>query len=282
MTTTLERGSSTLERTAADKMVVIVFDNEKQAYEGTKALKDLHAEGSITLHASAVIAKDAGGNVSMKQAVDRGPTGTGVGLATGGLVGLLGGPVGLAVGAAAGMAVGATYDLAQVGVGDDYLADVSRSVSPGKTAVVAEIHEGWITPLDTRMEGLGGKVFRRDRGDFVDDEIQHEIEADKAEFRRLKAEHDNTVGQAKARLEAKVDAAKKKLKARTGAFREKIATIKHEDEAKIASLQDQAAKLKGETKAKLEKQLAEARARQKARDEKLSEALHLVKEAAEI
>ena len=81
---------------------------------------------------------------------------------------------------------------------------------------------------------------------------------------------------------AKVDAAKKKLNDRTGAFREKIATIKHEDEAKIASLQDQAAKLKGETKAKLEKQVAEARARQKARDEKLSEALHLVKEAAEI
>ena len=75
-----------------DKMIVVVFDNEKKAYEGSKALKDLHAEGSITLYASAVIAKDADGKVTVKQAADQGPLGTAVGLVTGSLIGLLGGP----------------------------------------------------------------------------------------------------------------------------------------------------------------------------------------------
>ena len=40
-------------------MIVVIFDNEKKAYEGSKVLKDLDAEDSITLYASAVIAKDA-------------------------------------------------------------------------------------------------------------------------------------------------------------------------------------------------------------------------------
>ena len=49
-----------------DKMMVVIFDDEKKAYEGIKALKDLHAEGSITLYASAVIAKEADGKLTVK------------------------------------------------------------------------------------------------------------------------------------------------------------------------------------------------------------------------
>ena len=122
-----------------DKMIVVVFDNEKNAYEGSKALKDLHAEGSITLYASAVIAKDAGGKVTVKQVADQGPMGTGVGLVTGSLIGLLGGPVGVAVGAGVGTFGGVLYDLAKVGVGEDFLEEVAQQLKPGKVAVVAEV-----------------------------------------------------------------------------------------------------------------------------------------------
>jgi len=98
-----------------DKMIVVVFDNEKQAYAGFKALKDLHAEGTITLYASAVIAKDADGKVIVKEAAERGPLGTGVGLVAGSLLGLLGGPVGAAFGAYTGSLGGVLYDLAKPG-----------------------------------------------------------------------------------------------------------------------------------------------------------------------
>ena len=135
-----------------DKMLVVVFDDESKAYEGIKALRELHAEASLALYAAAVIAKDANGTVSVKQAADEGPLGTVLGLTTGSLIGLLGGPVGLAVGAVTGTLVGSLYDLAQLGVGEDFLAEVSQYLSPGKAAVVAEVDEEWITPLDARME----------------------------------------------------------------------------------------------------------------------------------
>ena len=46
-----------------DKVVAVVFNDEKQAYEGLRAFRDLHADGSITLYSNAVVAKDASGKL---------------------------------------------------------------------------------------------------------------------------------------------------------------------------------------------------------------------------
>ena len=263
-----------------DKMVVIVFDNESKAYEGSRALVDLHKENSLTLYGYAVIAKDSKGNLNVKQAADQGPVGTGIGFATGALIGLLGGPAGLAIGAATGTLAGSLYDLAQVGIGEDFIDEVSSYLSPGKSAVVAEVDEGWVTPLDTRMDDLGGVVFRRVRGDFIDAQIERDINVTKSEVKELKAEHSQAVGEAKAKLQAKLDSAQKRLQTQRDAVREKIDGIKREEEAKIKSLQEQAAKAKGEAKSRLEKRVAEVRADQDARVEKLNKAWQLIKEAA--
>jgi uncharacterized membrane protein len=80
------------------KYIVVVFADEARAYEGTRALQALHAEGSVTVYAMAVLAANASGKLEVKQAADRGPLGLGVGAIVGGLVGLLGGPVGTAIG----------------------------------------------------------------------------------------------------------------------------------------------------------------------------------------
>ncbi len=191
-----------------DKMIVVIFDNEKKAYEGSKALKDLHAEGSITLYASAVIVKDASGKVSVKQEDDQGPLGTGVGLVTGSLIGLLGGPAGAAIGAYAGTLGGALYDLAKVGVGGDFLDEVGQQLKPGKAAVVAEVSEDWVMPVDTRMEAAGGVVFRRARGEVLDSQIERDAAALKGEVTELKAENAKANKEAKAKIEAKISAAK--------------------------------------------------------------------------
>jgi uncharacterized membrane protein len=266
-----------------DKMIVTVFDDESSAYKGTKALKELHAEGSLTLYATAVIAKDSQGAVSdVKETNDRGPLGTVLGLATGSLIGLLGGPVGVAAGAMTGTVAGSLYDLAQAGIGSDFLDEVSEQLLPGKTAVVAEVDEEWVTPLDTRMDALGGIVVRRVREEFIDAQIEREIAADKAELAKLKAEREHAVGEAKAKLQAKGDAVQKRLQARRNQFKERIAAIKREGEAKIQALQEQAAQAKGERKAKLERRIAQSRADHEARVNKLNQAWQLIKEAAEI
>jgi uncharacterized membrane protein len=263
-----------------DKMIAVIFGDEGSAYKGVKALTDLHAEGSLTLYAAAVIAKDATGAVSVKQAADEGPLGTVLGMTTGTLIGLLGGPVGLAVGAAAGALAGSVYDIAQLGIGDDFVAEASSSLAPGKVAVVAEIDEEWVTPLDTRMEPLGGTVLRRARAEFIDAQIEREIAADKAEIAQLKAEYTQAAGEAKVKLKAKLDAAQSRLQARRELLEKRIDTIKRAGEARLKSMQEQATRVKADSKARLEERIARERANHQVRVEILSKAWQLVKEAA--
>ena len=88
------------------KFVGTTFSNEAKAYEGTLALKKLHAEGELTLYGLAVIIKDASGKLSVKEGPDDLP-GTAVGSLVGALLGVLGGPAGVLVGMTAGMMLGA-------------------------------------------------------------------------------------------------------------------------------------------------------------------------------
>jgi uncharacterized membrane protein len=262
-----------------DKMIVVVFDNEKKAYEGSKALNDLDAEGSITLYASAVIAKDANGKLTVKQAADQGPLGTGVGLLTGTLIGLLGGPAGVAVGALAGTTGGALYDLAKVGVGEDFLSDVGQQLKPGKVAVVAEVWEEWVTPLDTRMEAAGGIVLRRTRGEVLDSQIEKDVASLKADVANLEAEYTRADKEAKAKLQAKINTAKAKLKAAQDRVKAAAEATKREMEAKIKALKEHVAKAKGDAKAKLEARITEVQSDYKRRADKLRQARELTKEA---
>jgi uncharacterized membrane protein len=261
------------------KMIVAVFDTEKQAYEGSKALKDLHAEGSITLYAGAVIAKDAGGKVTVKQEADEGLFGTGVGLVTGSLIGLLGGPVGVAIGATAGTFGGVLYDLEQAGVGGDFLDEVGRHLQPGKVAVVAEVSEEWVIPVDTRLEAAGGVVFRRARAEVVDSQIERDAAALKAELADLKAEHACADKLAKAKLQAKIASAKARLEATRDRAKAAVDATKREMEAKIKSLKEQVAKARADRKARIEARIAEVQSEYKRRSGKLHQAWELTKEA---
>lgn len=265
-----------------NKLIVTVFKDETKAYEGVKALEQLHAENALTLYATAVIAKDANGAITIKQQADEGPLGTVLGMTTGSLVGLIGGPVGMVAGAAAGTLLGSLYDIAEVGISGDFWDEALQQLSPGKVAVIAEADEDWVTPLDARMESLGGVVFRRVRSEFVDQQIEREIAADQAEIASLKAERDQAVGEAKAKLKAKIDAAEARLRARSDQLKQRIEASKRETEAKVTSLQEQVARAKGEAKARLEKRMAQERAGHKVRVDKLSQAWELIKEAARV
>jgi uncharacterized membrane protein len=262
-----------------DKILVVVFDNEKKASDGCNALRALHTEGSITLFAMAVIAKDTSGMVAVKQAANQGPLGTAVGLVTGSLIGLLGGPVGVAIGAEVGMVGGMLSDLWTLGVGDDLLGEVGKHLTAGKTAVVAEVWEEWVTPVDTRMEAAGGIVFRRTLGEVRDALIERESDAFEAEIGHLKAEYDRATGDAKAKLQAKIDAVKAKLHATQDRARTAFEAAKQETDAKIKSVQEQAAKAKGEAKADIDARIVKVRSAYKRRTDKLSEAWELTKQA---
>jgi uncharacterized membrane protein len=262
-----------------DKILVVVFENEGKAYEGSKALQDLQEEGSINLYAKAVIAKDANGQMAVKQEGDMGPTGTAVGLLTGSLIGLLGGPLGVAIGVSVGASGGMLYDLAQLGVGEDYLNEVGKSLLPGNAAVVAEVWENWTLPVDTKMEALSGVVFRTTRMDVLDEQIEKDNAALESDLAELEAEYAQASAEAKKKLQAKIDATKAKLQASQNAMQARLEASQQETKAKIQSLQEQATKAQGERKARIEKRIVELQAEQKRRSELLKQAGGLIKEA---
>jgi uncharacterized membrane protein len=202
-----------------ERMLVVVFDNEKKAYEGKTALGQLQAEGNLTIYQGAVILKHADGTVSVKQIDDSAPVNTLTGTAVGALIGVLGGPVGMALGAASGAGIGVLYDADTLQVGEDFVEDVSKSLAPNKVAVVAEVDEAWTTPVDTRMEALGGTVFRRALWAVQEQVRREEIDAMKADLAEFKSEIKEAHAERKIdQLEAKIEAQQKKTIERREAF----------------------------------------------------------------
>src|SRR5437762_3140409 len=89
---------------------------------------------------------------------------------------------------------------------DDELAVLASQVSsPGTTAVIAELDEEWQAPIDTRMEALGGHVFRGNRIAVEDAYYERQIAADREELAALEAELKKVSAERKARLEARIE-----------------------------------------------------------------------------
>jgi len=260
------------------KFVAITFGNEADAYQGTRALKELHEQGDLTLYGSAVVTKDADGKASVEEAPDP-LAGTAIGSLAGVLVGILGGPAGAIVGLTAGMVLGGISDMLNIGVGTDFLDKVSRALAPGKAAVIAEIDEDWVTPLNTRMEAIGGSVVREWRSDYEEAEIAKETAARKAELAQLKAELAQSGAEAKAKLQKHIGEVKAKLDELSNQARAKLQKLEKDTNAKISSLNDQMAKAKAENKARIKQRLVELRADHDRRAALLKQAGALIKEA---
>lgn len=146
------------------RYIGVIFPDEAKADEGSRVLKDLHAEGGITLSEMSVVAKDATGTLSEKlsekKSVDEGSALAG-GALIGGLAGLPGGPFAVVIGATGGALVGGAADLINVGDFTNFFDRVSRDLPPGNTAVVAEVTEHSGTSLcETRMRAIGGTIVR--------------------------------------------------------------------------------------------------------------------------
>ncbi len=224
-----------------ERMLVVVLDNEKKAYEGKAALRQLEQEGSISIYAGAVVVKRADGTVSVKQLDEDVPAGTLTGTAVGSLIGLLGGPVGLAVGALSGMTFGAFYDIDTARVGEDFVDDVSKSLTPNKAAVIAEIDEEWTTPVDTRMEALGGVVFRRALWEVQEKMHDEDVAAMKADRAQLKSEISKAHADRKAKLQKKVDQLQARIETQEKKMKERHEAFQARQKAKGAILKKNAA-----------------------------------------
>jgi len=223
-----------------DRMLVVVFDNESKAYEGKKSLLQLDEEGSIGVYAYAVLAKNADGSASVKQGDDAGPIGSLVGTSLGSLIGVLAGPVGLAVGASAGLLMGGAADINNAGIGYDFIDDVAKVLLPNRAAVVAEVDEEWTTPVDTRMEAIGGTVFRRALSEVTEQINEENVAAMKADLAQLKAEHAKAHADRKAKLQEKINQLDSKIQAQLQKAKDRRDALQRKAQAKVQVLKAKA------------------------------------------
>ena len=191
-----------------DTFAVAVFATEEAARKAGNALRDLHKEAVVTVHAAAIVSKTEDGNVLLRQTAEEGPVGAATGALIGAIAGVLAGPAALATGAAtggaaalAGMAAGGaaggllgmTGDLVKSGIDSDFLEMVAVELSPGRSALIASVDESWTLPLDKAViakhlcmqpETLSRSLARlRTKGIAVDGNVVSIT--DVAELRRL-------------------------------------------------------------------------------------------------
>ncbi|CCE12132.1 putative Membrane protein-like [Bradyrhizobium sp. STM 3843] len=262
-----------------DKMLVAVFETEASAFEGLSAVRHLHKEGDITLYASAVVVKDKAGKIAVKQAADEGPVGTAVGLLTGSLIGLLGGPAGVAVGASLGSLGGLIFDLDASGIGAQFLDEVSTALSPGKSAVLAEIQENWTTPLDTRLHQLGATVFRRLRSEVIEDQLVRESAAFEADLKTLQEDLKHADAETRAAIQKDIQQVKMQIQTLQDQAKKRLDQTKAETDARLQSLKDQTKQASDRAKRRIDKRMTEVKADFETRSKKLNQAWSLTKEA---
>jgi len=243
-----------------EKLIVIVFDDRTKANAGCEILRQLERDGEISVYEAQMIAKEPSGSI---QYIDNSDTlafpvigGT---TAVGALVGLLGGPLGALLGGMAGGLIGSIGDLVHAGVTDEFVNDVNTAMTVGKFALVADVSEDWVTPLDARMEEIGGVVFRRTRSEVKRMHHDRDVAAHRAEMEQLKAERAQARADRLAKIDATIDALRNKLGNAIERDRSKVLFRQNQRDARIQALQAKADQSQGEIRRRLKARIAEIR-----------------------
>ena len=165
----------------------------------------------------------------------------------------------MGVGAAAGARAGSIGDLHVAGVNAEFLDQVTAALAPGKCAVLADISEEWVMPVDSTMERLGGAVFRTPRQSFEDEQRAGDVAALRAEIADLKSEHASAHADRKAKIQACSDKLSARLQGKFDEAKLRSEQIRSEAEAKIKALQKKAEQSQAGMKGTLDARAAQIR-----------------------
>jgi molecular chaperone DnaK (HSP70) len=163
----------------------------------------------------------------------------------------------------------------------DFVDEVSAAILPGTAAVIADVDESWVTPVDTRLGALGGMTFRHLPGEIVDDELARETDAARAELDQLRTELRESSDQAKANVQKAFDAQRRKLEAIVDRIDLKVAQEQREYAARLATLREQETNAREAERRRIDASMADLQASHDARSAKLAESRRLAKESLE-
>jgi uncharacterized membrane protein len=138
------------------QLVVMTFANPDDAERAREALRGVASGGNLRIDDSAVIVKDAAGELKVKNELDRGMK---TGLIGGGILGALLGfmmpVVGLAIGAAGGALVAR---FAETGIDQGFVKDLSASLQADSSALFVLIGQGSPDVAIAALEPFEGTV----------------------------------------------------------------------------------------------------------------------------
>jgi uncharacterized membrane protein len=198
--------------TSTYNVISVAFEKDGNAYTALTALKQLDSQGQLEVEAAAVVARGDDGQIVVKDQVgDVGYVGAASGGTLGLLIGILGGPLGVLIGGSYGLLVGSLFDLGDAEETESVLGQMSTSVRPGRTALLAQVTEQSPEVVDTAMAGLDGTVLRRPV-----DEVEAEMAAAERAQREAKREANKELWRGrrehtKDQVHAKVQELKAKL-----------------------------------------------------------------------
>jgi uncharacterized membrane protein len=158
-------------------LVVVGFNNAADAFQMRGALTHLQAQYLIEMEDAVVVTRDSNGAVQLHQAVNLTTAGAVSGAFWGSLIGLLflNPLLGAAVGAGSGALAG---KLADIGINDQFMKDLSATLTPGSSALFVLVRKS--TP-DKVLEGLKafsgrGRVLQTSLSKDKEDELRKFIE----------------------------------------------------------------------------------------------------------
>ncbi len=140
-------------------LIAVGFKHEMQADEVLQKLGRLQKSHLIDLEDAAVVIKDEKGKVRIKQAINLVAAGASSGGFWGALLGLLflHPLLGLAAGAASGALSGALTD---IGINDDFIKDLGKSLEPGASALFILVREATPDKVIAELEPFDGKILK--------------------------------------------------------------------------------------------------------------------------
>jgi uncharacterized membrane protein len=196
-----------------ENVLAVTFTEDAKAYEALTTLKQLDTQNQVDLAEAAVVVRGEDGRLDTRDEVDGGDglSATAGGGLIGLVIGILGGPFGVLIGGATGLLIGSLFDMDDEDDTESALADISRSVQVGRTAVLAQVNEQSPDVIDAAFGSLGATIVRRSLED-VEAEIAAAEKAQKAARRAARKElREHRREQAKEKIDAKIEELKAKL-----------------------------------------------------------------------
>jgi uncharacterized membrane protein len=167
-------GDSTDQGVAGVGLVVAGYTGEGDADNAMDAIKQARSDGAAYYDDAAVIRRDAGGEVHIKEHGDMSTgKGAGIGALIGGVIGILGGPAGIAIGAGAGAAIGGVAAHSDAGFSNDTLNKIGIALPAGTSALAVTTSSAFVEEVRKAQTGQESLTMAQQ----ISDEISGNLNA---------------------------------------------------------------------------------------------------------